>query len=165
MGAIEQSLADLGLRLPPPSAASPLYAPALASGGYVYTSGQLPLADGSLVEPGGRGRVSDFLVEDAARASRIALLNALAAIRSVTGSLDAVTRVVRLVLYVASEPDFHGQHLVANGASSLLHDIFKERGSHVRSAVGVAALPLEASLELELVVAYNSSCTHTKSRK
>lgn len=155
MSTIEQHLRDLGLELPSLSAASPLYVPAIASGGLVYTSGQLPLVDGSLCSPGGQGRVSDSLVEDAAKASRIALLNALAAVRSVSGSLDALTGIVRMTLYVSSEPGFHGQHLVANGASSLLHDLFGERGMHARSAVGVASLPLDASLELELVVAFN----------
>ncbi|KZK74733.1 MAG: LysR family transcriptional regulator [Pelodictyon luteolum] len=161
MDSIEQNLADTGLTLPTPSTASPLYVPALLSGNLIYTSGQLPLANGVLVAPGGIGRVGDACLEAASEASRIALLNALAAICTVSGSLEAITQVVRLTLYVSSEPDFTGQHLVANGASSLLLDIFKERGRHVRSAVGVASLPLNASLELELIVAYNPSCSRS----
>ncbi|ABB23822.1 RidA family protein [Pelodictyon luteolum] len=157
MESIEQNLADAGLVLPSPSTASPLYAPAILSGNLIYTSGQLPMVDGVLASRGGVGRVSAARLEDASLASRIALINALAAIRTVTGSLDAITQVVRLTLYVSSEPDFTGQHLVANAASTVLLDIFKERGRHVRSAVGVACLPLDASLELELIVAYNPS--------
>jgi enamine deaminase RidA (YjgF/YER057c/UK114 family) len=124
----------------------------MRSGNYVYTSGQLPLFDGVLIEPGGKGKVNEDRKGDAVYASRIALLNALAAIKSVTGTLDSIERIVKMTLYVASELNFSSQHLVANGASTLLHEIFGEQGAHARSAVGVAELPLNASLELELIV-------------
>ncbi len=151
MGIVEEKIIRIGLILPPAAAAAGLYSSAIRSGNLVYTSGQLPLLDGKLVEPGGKGKVNDECKEDAVHASRVALLNALAAIKSVTGTLDSIERIVKLTLYVASEKDFTSQHIVANGASSLLHEIFGERGSHARSAVGVAGLPLDASLEIELI--------------
>lgn len=152
MGTVEEKIITTGFMLPQLSTAAGLYSPAIRSGNYVYTSGQLPLVDGKLIEPGGKWKIDDESKEDAVYASRIALLNALAAIKSVTGTLDSIERIVKLTLYVASEGNFSGQHLVANGASSLLHEIFGGRGSHARSAVGVAELPLNASLELELIV-------------
>jgi len=152
MGIVEEKIIRVGFVLPQLPAAAGLYFPAIRSGSQVYTSGQLPLLDGKLVEPGGKGVVNENQKEDAVYASRIALLNALAAIKFVTGTLDSIERIVKLTVYVASEQGFSGQHLVANGASSLLHDIFGERGGHARSAVGVAALPLDASLEIELIV-------------
>ena len=152
MGIVEEKIIRIGLILPPAAAAAGLYSSAIRSGNLVYTSGQLPLLDGKLVEPGGKGKVNDECKEDAVHASRVALLNALAAIKSVTGTLDSIERIVKLTLYVASEKDFTSQHIVANGASSLLHEIFGERGSHARSAVGVSGLPLDASLEIELIV-------------
>jgi len=151
MSIVEEKIIQIGFILPQLPAAAGLYSSAIRSGNLVYTSGQLPLLDGTLVEPGGKGRVNEERKEDAVHASRVALLNALAAIKSVTGTLDSIERIIKLTLYVASEQGFSSQHLVANGASSLLHDIFGERGSHARSAVGVAALPLNASLEIELI--------------
>jgi enamine deaminase RidA (YjgF/YER057c/UK114 family) len=152
MGIVEEKIITIGLLLPPLPVAAGLYAPAMRSGNHVYTSGQLPLVDGKLAEPGGKGKVNEERKEDAFHASRVALLNALAAIKSVTGTLDSIERIVKLTLYVASDHNFSSQHLVANGASSLLHEIFGEQGGHARSAVGVAELPLNASLELELIV-------------
>ncbi len=152
MSSIEEKIIHAGFVLPLLASAAGLYSPALRSGNLVYTSGQLPLHDGKLLMPGGKGKVNELNKEDAIRASKVALLNALAAIKSVTGTLDSIERIVKLTLFVASENNFTSQHLVANGASSLLHDIFGERGVHARSAVGVAELPLEASLELELIV-------------
>ncbi|MEI6651050.1 MAG: RidA family protein [Chlorobiaceae bacterium] len=152
MGSIEEKIIKAGFTLPQLSAVAGLYSPAMRTGNLVYTSGQLPLRNGKLVEPGGKGRVNDVNIEDAVHASKVALLNALAAIKSITGTLDSIERVVKLTLYVASEYLFSSQHLVANGASSLLHEIFGELGVHTRSAVGVAELPLNASLELELIV-------------
>ncbi len=151
MGIVEEKIIRIGLILPKLPAAAGLYSPAVRSGNLVYTSGQLPLLDGKLIEPGGKGRVNEERKEDAIHASRVALLNALAAIKSVTGTLDSIERIVKLTLYVASEQGFSSQHLVANGASSLLHEIFGEWGCHSRSAVGVAELPLDASLEIELI--------------
>ncbi|NMW21018.1 MAG: RidA family protein [Chlorobiaceae bacterium] len=154
MATIEEKIINAGFALPQPPAAAGLYSPAIRSGNLVFTSGQLPLRDGQLVEPGGKGKVNDLRKDDAFHASRVALLNALAAIKSVTGTLDSIERIVKLTLYVSSETCFSSQHLVANGASSLLHEIFGERGAHARSAVGVAELPLDASLELELIVQF-----------
>ncbi len=151
MGIVEENIIQIGFILPPPAAAAGLYSPAIRSGNLVYTSGQLPLFEGKLVEPGGKGMVNEERQEEVVHASRVALLNALAAIKSVTGTLDSIERIVKLTLYVASEQGFSSQHIIANGASSLLHEIFGERGSHARSAVGVAGLPLDASLEIELI--------------
>jgi enamine deaminase RidA (YjgF/YER057c/UK114 family) len=152
MGIVEEKIISLGFMLPLLPAAAGLYSPAMRSGNHVYTSGQLPFVDGKLIEPGGKGKVNEERKEEVFHASRVALLNAFAAIKSVTGTLDSIERIVKLTLYVASEHNFCSQHLVANGASSLLHEIFGEQGSHARSAVGVAELPLNASLELELIV-------------
>jgi len=152
MGSIEEQIIKIGFTLPQPATSAGLYSPAIRSGNLVYTSGQLPLRNGKLVEAGGKGKVNDTNWEDAVQASKVALLNALAAIKSVTGTLDSIERVVKLTLYVASEHLFSSQHLVANGASSLLHEIFGEQGAHARSAIGVAELPLNASLEIELIV-------------
>ena len=154
MGSIEEKIMEKGFLLPPPATATALYVPALCTGNIVYTSGQLPFLEGKLVEPGGKGKVNNMNREDAVHASRIALLNALAAIKSVTGSLDAIEKIIKLTVYVASEPLFSNQHLIANGASLLLHELFGERGVHTRSAIGVAELPLDASLELELIIQY-----------
>lgn len=151
MGAIER-LAGLGLTLPdvvPPVAA---YLPAVSSGSYVYTSGQLPMVDGSLVETGkvgtGEGLVSP---ERAKELAATCALNALAAVRSQVDDLDRV-RVVKVVGFVASDPAFTGQPGVVNGASELLGTVLGEHGVHARSAVGVAVLPLDAPVEVELVV-------------
>lgn len=152
MAIVEEKIIEIGYLLPQLPAAAGLYSPAMRSGNHVYTSGQLPFHEGKLIEPGGRGKINDERKEEAVYASRVALLNALAAIKSVTGTLDSIEKIVKLTLYVASAPDFSSQHLIANGASSLLHEIFGEQGSHARSAVGVAELPLNASLEIELIV-------------
>ncbi len=157
MSNIEQNIIKAGFILPETPAVAGLYSPAVSSGNLVYTSGQLPLKAGKLIEPGGKGKVNDLRKDDAFHASKIALLNALSAIKTVTGSLDNIEKIVKLTLYVSSETLFSSQHLVANGASSLLHEIFEGRGAHARSAVGVAELPLDASLELELIVQYQPS--------
>jgi enamine deaminase RidA (YjgF/YER057c/UK114 family) len=152
MGIIEERIIKAGFVLPQMPTVAGLYTAAIRTGNLVYTSGQLPILDGKLLEPGGKGKVNELRKDDAFFAAKIALLNALAAIKSVTGSLDCIEKIVKLTLYVASENFFSSQHLVANGASSLLHEIFDERGVHTRSALGVAELPLGASLELELIV-------------
>ncbi|MGI8612404.1 MAG: RidA family protein [Nocardioidaceae bacterium] len=146
----EERLDALGLSVPdvvPPVAA---YVPAVRTGSYVYTSGQLPMRAGSLLATGKVGAGVD--VETATECARQCALNALAAVRAEVGELAAVTRVVKVVVYVASAPDFTGQPGVANGASSLLGDVFGDAGRHARSAVGVAALPLDAPVEVELLV-------------
>jgi len=158
MSHIEDNIVRSGFRLPPPAVPAGFYLPALRQGDMIYTSGQLPLKDGKLVEPGGKGKVNEINQHDATTAAGSALLNALSAIKALTGSLDAIDRIVKLTVYVASESYFSGQHLVANGVSSLLVEFFGEKGRHVRSAVGVAELPLDASVEIELIAACNPSC-------
>lgn len=149
----EARLAELGITLPEVAAPVAAYVPAVRSGNLVFTSGQLPFVDGALPESGKVG-VGDRLVspDDAAGYARTCALNALAAIRSVTGSLDAVARVVKVVGFVASDPSFTGQPGVINGASHLLGEIFGDAGKHARSAVGVAVLPLDAPVEVEVIV-------------
>jgi enamine deaminase RidA (YjgF/YER057c/UK114 family) len=145
-----QRLAELGLTLPPVAVPLAAYIPAIASAGQVLTSGQLPTVQGALVATGKVG--ADVTVEQATQAARVAVLNALAAAASEVGGIDNIRRVVRMVVYVAGTPDFTAQPQVANGASELLGEIFGPLGRHVRSAVGVASLPLDAPVELELVV-------------
>jgi len=126
------------------------YVPAVKSGNLVYTSGQLPLVEGKLPFNGKVG--AGVTLEQGKEAARIAVLNALAVVRETVGSLDRVTRVVKATVFVASAPGFNGQPQVANGASELLQEVFGEAGRHARSAVGVAELPLDAPVEVELVV-------------
>lgn len=145
----EERLAELGLSVPevvPPLAA---YVPGRRSGSFVYTSGQLPMRDGAMVATGKVG--ADVSVEVAADCARQAALNAIAAVRSQV-PLAEVAAVVKVVVFVASTPDFTGQAGVANGASELLGSVFGDAGRHARSAVGVAVLPLDAPVEVELVV-------------
>lgn len=148
MATPEERLAELGLSVPevvPPVAA---YVPAVRSGAHVFTAGQIPMRDGTLVAT---GKVGDTATaEQATEAAQQCALNALAAIRSVTGTLEGI-RIVKVVVFVASTPDFTGQPAVANGASELLGQVFGDLGVHARSAVGVAALPLDATVEVEVV--------------
>lgn len=148
-GAAER-LAALGLELPPVAAPVAAYVPAVRAGDYVYTSGQLPFVDGKLA---GTGKVGDTVtVEEAVGYARIAALNALAAAASeAAGGLDGVKRVVKVVVFVSSATDFTGQPKVANGASELLTDVLGDAGKHARSAVGVAVLPLDTPVEVEIV--------------
>lgn len=150
MTAPSARLAELGLSLPPVAAPVAAYVPATVSCGHVYTSGQLPTVSGELVL---RGKVgAEVSAEDATAAARTAMLNALSAAASVTGGLDQIGRVVKVTVFVASAPDFNGQPGVANGASELLVQVFGDAGQHVRSAVGVSVLPLDAPVEVELTV-------------
>jgi len=149
MAIVEERLAALGLTVRdvvPPVAA---YVPAVRSGRYVYTSGQLPMVDGVLAETGKVGE--DVTPERAAELAAICALNAIAAVKSVA-PLDEVVRVVKVVGFVASAPTFTGQPGVINGASNLFLSAFGDVGAHARSAVGVAVLPLDAPVEVELVV-------------
>jgi len=155
MSKIDARLAELGIDLPdvvPPVAA---YVPAVIHGDLVYTSGQLPMVSGALPATGkvgdGHGLVP---ASDAKEYARIAALNALAAVKSLLGDLDRVTRVVKVVGFVASAPEFTGQPGVINGASEVLGQIFGDDGVHARSAVGVAVLPLDAPVEVEIVVSF-----------
>ena len=146
-------LAELGLELPEVAAPAGAYVPAVRTGSYVYTAGQLPFVDGVLPATGKVG-TSDGLVspDDAKGMAATCVLNALAAAGSVLGSLDEVVRVVKVTGFVASDPGFSGQPGVINGASELLGDVFGEAGRHARSAVGVAVLPLDSPVEVELVL-------------
>jgi enamine deaminase RidA (YjgF/YER057c/UK114 family) len=126
------------------------YVPALRSGSHVFTSGQLPMRDGALMTVGKVG--GEVSAEQAVECARQCALNALAAVASLVGDLSAIRRIVKVVVYVASTPDFTGQPGVANGASELLGNAFGDIGQHARSAVGVAVLPLDAPVEVELVV-------------
>jgi enamine deaminase RidA (YjgF/YER057c/UK114 family) len=148
-GTPEERLAGLGLALP--SVAPPLaaYVPAVRTGDYVYTSGQLPLVDGKLLATGKVG--AQIPVGEASALARICALNALAAVASVAGSLSAIRRIVKVTGFVSSAPDFTGQAQVVNGASELLLEIFGEAGRHARSAVGMAVLPLDSPVEIELI--------------
>ncbi|GCD44061.1 RidA family protein [Streptomyces paromomycinus] len=150
MSAVEDRLAELGLKLPqvvPPLAA---YQPAVRSGAYVHTSGQLPMVDGALPATGKVG--AEVSPEQAKELAATCALNALAAVKSVVGDLDKIVRVVKVVGFVASAPDFTGQPGVINGASELLGEVLGDKGVHARSAVGVAVLPIDAPVEVEMQV-------------
>ena len=154
-GAVEAKLAELGLTLPevvPPIAT---YQPAVQSGVYVYTSGQLPMVAGKLSVTGKVG--AEVTPEEAKELAATCALNALAAVKSVAGDLDRVKRVVKVVGFVASAPDFTGQPGVINGASELLGAVLGDKGVHARSAVGVTVLPLDAPVELEVQVELESA--------
>ena len=149
-GVVESAIAQLGLSLPavvPPLAS---YQPAVRTGVYVYTSGQLPMVDGKLPITGKVG--AEVTPDEAKELARTCALNALAAVKSVTGDLDRIARVVKVVGYVASAADFTGQPAVVNGASELLGQVLGDKGVHARSAVGVAVLPLDAPVEVEIQV-------------
>ena len=152
MSTIEDRLTELGLKLPSVSKPVAAYVPAIVTGNLVFTAGQLPFVDGTLAATGKVG--AEVSAEDAAQLARTCALNALAAASSVIGSLDRVTRIVKVVGFVASTPDFSGQPGVVNGASELLGEVFGEAGQHARSAVGVAVLPLDAPVEIELVLEF-----------
>ena len=126
------------------------YVPAVRTGGYVYVSGQLPMVDGKLRATGKVG--GSVSAADAAALARICALNAIAAAAAAAGGLDAITRVVKVTGFVASVPEFTGQPQVINGASELLIEVFGEAGRHARSAVGLAVLPLDSPVEVELIV-------------
>lgn len=151
---VASRLTELGIVLPEVATPVGSYVPATRHGDLIYTSGQVPFVDGVLLHPGVVG--ADVTPEQAADAARAATLNAIAAAAHVAGGVDNIVRVVRLVGYVSSTPEFGGQPVVMNAGSNLLVDIFGEAGRHVRSAVGVAALPLGAPVEVELVVAARS---------
>ncbi len=150
MSTVEARLAAAGHTLPEATTPLAAYVPAVLSGRYVYTSGQLPVVDGELIATGKVGAEidPDSATELAARCA----LNAIAAVKSVIGDLDKVVRVVKVVGFVASDPEFSGQPAVMNGASNLLLEAFGDAGRHARSAVGVAVLPRNAPVEVEIIV-------------
>jgi enamine deaminase RidA (YjgF/YER057c/UK114 family) len=145
----EQRLAGLGLELPPVTQPLAAYVPAVRSGRLVYTAGQIPVVNGELLAKGKVG--AEVAVAEANALARTCALNALAAAVSVAGSLSAIKRIVKVTGFVASAPDFTGQAQVVNGASELLLEVFGESGKHARSAVGMAVLPLDAPVEVELI--------------
>lgn len=149
---IENRLAELGYSLPEIAKPVAAYIPAVATGNLVYTSGQLPFVSGAIPASGKVGEGHGLVpASDAKEYARVCALNALAAAASVIGSLDRVTRVVKVVGFVASDPSFTGQPGVINGASEFLGEVFGDAGIHARSAVGVAALPLDAPVEVEVI--------------
>lgn len=150
MSLIEARLKDLNIDLPEVPKPLAAYIPAKQSGQLIFTAGQLPMVNGELILKGLLGQ--DVEIEDANKAARICTLNGLAAIKGLIGDLDKIKQIVRVVGYVASVPNFTQQPAVINGASELLLEIFGDKGKHARSAVGMAALPLNASVEVELTV-------------
>ena len=150
MSTPEERLAELGLSVPEVPKPVAAYIPAVRSGHHVFTSGQLPMRDGKLMLTGKVG--GEVSQEQAVECARQCGLNAIAAVKAEVGDLSAVKRIVKVVAFVASTPDFTGQPLVANGVSELLGEVFGDAGRHARSAVGVAVLPLDAPVEVELTV-------------
>ena len=155
MATPEQRLAELGLAVPEVAAPVAAYVPAVRSGNHVFTSGHLPMREGTLLTTGKVG--AEVSVEEAVECARQCALNAIAAVKAEVGDLSRVTRVVKVVAYVASATDFTGQPGVANGASELLGEVFGDAGRHARSAVGVPVLPLDAPVEVELTVEIESA--------
>ncbi|MEM7571037.1 MAG: RidA family protein [Pseudomonadota bacterium] len=152
MSAVEQALADIGLTLPPPAAPAANYVPYIRQGELVYVAGQLPLVDGDLIATGRVGEAVDL--ETAAKAAQACALNIIAQVKAACGGdLSHVGRVVKLGAFVASAPDFTGQPQVVNGASDLMVTAFGEAGRHARFAVGSNVLPLNASVEIDAIVA------------
>ncbi len=149
---VTDRLAELGIVIPDVAKPVASYLPAMVTGNLVFTAGQLPFVDGALPATGKVG--AEVSAADATGYARTAVLNALAAAQTAIGSLDRITRIVKLVVFVASDPEFSGQPVVANGASDTLVEIFGDAGRHARSAVGVAVLPLDAPVELELIVEF-----------
>jgi len=147
---VENKIKELGLQLPEPPKPLAAYIPAKKTGNLVFTAGQLPMVNGELILKGLLGQVVE--IDAAYAAAKTCTLNALAAIKGVIGDLDQIKQVVRVVGYVASVPTFTQQPAVVNGASELLLEIFGEKGKHARSAVGMAVLPLNAAVEIELTV-------------
>jgi enamine deaminase RidA (YjgF/YER057c/UK114 family) len=151
---VEQRLAELGLAVPEVAAPAGAYVPAVQHAGLVFTSGQLPFVDGQLPATGKVGDGAGLVPADEAnRLAGLCALNAIAAVKSLVGDLDRVTQVVKVVGFVASDPAFTGQPGVINGASELLGQAFGEAGVHARSAVGVAVLPMDTPVEVEITVA------------
>ncbi|MGW0810534.1 RidA family protein [Nonomuraea sp. NPDC002799] len=146
----EQKIEELGFTLPKPVTPLASYVPTVRTGDLVYTSGQVPMLEGKLHQTGKLG--VDLGVDEGRAEARICVLNALAALKAELGELSRVRRIVKVVVFVSSAPDFFEQPQVANGASDLLAEVFGDEGKHARSAVGVAALPLNASVEVELIV-------------
>ena len=157
MSSPEERLAEMGLAVPEVAKPVAAYVPAVRSGDHVFTSGQLPMKAGELMMTGKVG--GDVSAEDAVACAQQCGLNAIAAVKAQVGDLAKVKRVVKVVCFVASTPDFTGQPQVANGVSELLGSVFGDAGVHARSAVGVPVLPLDAPVEVEIVVEVGSEGT------
>ena len=145
----EKKLQEMGINLPEAAAPAAMYIPVKQVGNTVYVSGQTPKQGSSLIT-GQVGR--DKTVEEGTAAARVCAINVLAALKSYLGDLDKVKNVIKLVVFVNSTPDFHDQHIVANGASGLMFEVFGDKGRHARSAVGMAQLPLNSTVEVEAIV-------------
>lgn len=150
---VEERLAELGLTIPEVAMPAGAYVPAVISGNLVFTAGQIPLIEGKLMAEGRLG--AEISAEDGKQIAQRCALNAIAAVKSVLGDLGRVKRVVKVVAFVASTPEFTAQPAVVNGASELLQAAFGDAGVHARSAVGVAVLPLNSPVEVELVVEFD----------
>jgi enamine deaminase RidA (YjgF/YER057c/UK114 family) len=150
MSSPEEKVTELGLKLPEVPQPVAAYVPAVRTGNLVYTSGQLPLRDGTLIATGKNG--DTVSAEVGVECAQQCALNAVAAVKAEIGDLANVKRIVKVVAFVASTPGFTGQPQIANGASELLGQLFGEAGKHARSAVGVPVLPLDAPVEVELIV-------------
>ena len=146
----EERLAELGLAVPEVAKPVAVYVPAVRTGNYIFTSGQLPMRSGELMRTGKVG--AEVTTEEAVECAQQCALNAIAAVKAEIGDLALVKRIVKVVAFVASTPDFTGQPQVANGASELFGKVFGDAGVHARSAVGVTALPLDAPVEVEILV-------------
>ena len=149
---VESRLAELGLELPEVATPAGAYVPAVISGNLVFTAGQIPLVDGKLMAEGRLG--AEISAEEGKQIAQRCALNAIAAVKSVLGDLERVKKVVKVVGFVASTPEFTAQPSVVNGASELLQAVFGDKGIHARSAVGVAVLPLNSPVEVELIVEF-----------
>jgi len=147
---IEEKLKELGLIIPQTPAPLAAYIPAVQAGKFVFTSGQVPLSEGKIKFSGKVGK--DLSEAEAQQAAGLCALNCLSAIKGVTSSLDNIERIIKLVVYVNSDENFTAQPKVANGASELMIKIFGEKGKHARSAVGVSQLPMNAAVEIEMIV-------------
>lgn len=152
MSALDDRLSELGIAIPSVAAPAGAYVSAIITGNLVFTAGQLPFVAGALPATGKVG--SAVSAEQAKELAALCVLNGLAAAKGVLGSLDRITRVIKVVGFVASDPSFTGQPGVINGASELLGQIFGEAGAHARSAVGVAVLPLDSPVEVELILEF-----------
>ena len=150
MSTPEENLAELGLSVPEVAKPVAVYVPAVRTGNYVFTSGQLPMRSGELMTTGKVG--GEVTQEEAVACAQQCALNAIAAVKAEIGDLSQVKRIVKVVAFVASTPDFTGQPQVANGASELFGKVFGDAGVHARSAVGVPVLPLDAPVEVEILV-------------
>jgi enamine deaminase RidA (YjgF/YER057c/UK114 family) len=153
MSKVEQRLSELGFTLPEVATPAGSYLPAMISGNLVFTAGQIPVIEGKLMATGKLG--AEITVEYGAEIAQRCALNALAAVKSVIGDLDRVKQVVKIVGFVSSVPEFTAQPSVINGASEFLQQVFGDAGKHARSAVGVSVLPLDAPVEIELIVEFS----------